>query len=50
MDTGRPTVLPLMRILDAIVRKVRAEAGVPYQPEEAPGVSVTFTLNVQIVG
>ncbi|KAJ6596240.1 hypothetical protein DFH09DRAFT_1272764 [Mycena vulgaris] len=50
MDTGRRTVPPLMRLLDGFMRGIEEKAGIPYQPEEVPGVSITFTLEVKIIG
>ncbi|KAF7344911.1 MYND-type domain-containing protein [Mycena venus] len=50
METGRPTVPPLLRMFDTMLRDVKARAGIPNQPGEDPGVSVTFTLEIQIVG
>ncbi|KAJ7455057.1 hypothetical protein FB451DRAFT_1184389 [Mycena latifolia] len=49
MDTGRPKVHPLMRLLDGFLRQTQTDAGIPFEPEEDPGVSITFMLEVQIV-
>ncbi|KAF7373932.1 hypothetical protein MSAN_00605600 [Mycena sanguinolenta] len=50
MDTGRPTVPPFVRFLDGMLRQVKARAGIPHMPGEDPGVSVTFSLEIQIFG
>ncbi|KAJ6506621.1 hypothetical protein C8R45DRAFT_1208676 [Mycena sanguinolenta] len=50
MDTGRPTVPPILRMFDGVLRHIQAEAGIPSQPGENPGVSVTFSLEVHIIG
>jgi hypothetical protein len=50
MDTGRPKVQPFMRLFDGLTRRIQVEAGIPFEPEEDPGVSITFMLEVQIIG
>jgi hypothetical protein len=50
MDTGRPTVPPLFRLMDGFMQSIQEQAGIPYAPHEDPGVSITFTPEVQIIG
>ncbi|KAJ6506605.1 hypothetical protein C8R45DRAFT_970095 [Mycena sanguinolenta] len=50
MDPGRPTVPPILRLLDGLFRHVKASARIPNMPGEDPGGSVTFTLEIQIIG
>ncbi|KAJ7159513.1 hypothetical protein C8R46DRAFT_1108454 [Mycena filopes] len=47
MDTGRPTVPPLMRMLNTFMLSQFPE---PDWPGEDKGVSITFSLDVEITG
>ncbi|KAJ6506604.1 hypothetical protein C8R45DRAFT_1175662 [Mycena sanguinolenta] len=49
MDTGRPKVGPAARFMDAMLRQIQLEAGIPSMPGEDRGVSVmVFTLPARI--
>ncbi|KAJ6526735.1 hypothetical protein B0H19DRAFT_1084321 [Mycena capillaripes] len=50
MDAGRPKVNPFIRLLDGFIRQTQTDAGIPFESEEDPGVSITFMLEVQIIG
>jgi hypothetical protein len=44
------TLPPLMRLLGGFIREIEDQAGIPTRPGEDPGVSISFTLEVQIKG
>lgn len=50
MDTGRPKVPPPMHMFDYLLRHIQSEGGLPNLPGQDPGVSVTFSMDVQIIG